>query len=71
MSIRRFKLSTREVLEWALEGVQWTIGSNAGNPTWSRDDWEYYWRAEKELERRLRILDAQEKQKQADTKESP
>jgi len=56
----RFKISTQDVLKLALEGVRMTIGINSGNPDWTRDDWEWHYRAEKEIERRLKILKKQE-----------
>jgi len=65
MSGTRFKLSTTEVLEFALEGIRTTIGVNSGNPDWTREDWEYHYKAEREIERRLKIARVQESMKAA------
>lgn len=59
MSNPRFKLSTEELLEFALLGVHNEIGLNMGNPDWTRENWEFHYRAEREIERRLKIVQKQ------------
>lgn len=61
MSKEKFKLSSLEVLKFALEGVNTTIGTNVGNPSWTREDWEYHIRTKDEIERRIKIVKSQEK----------
>jgi hypothetical protein len=58
----RFKLSKLDLLTFALEGVNTTIGTNTGNPDWTREDWEFHYRAQKEIERRIKIVKAQGEQ---------
>jgi hypothetical protein len=60
MGAPKFKLTTLEVLEFALEGVQTAIGTNLGNPTWTAQDWEFHYRSEREIERRIKIMKTQE-----------
>jgi hypothetical protein len=52
----RFKLTTEDILIFASEGINFTIGVNSGNPDWSREDWEFHYRAQKEIVRRLKLV---------------
>lgn len=61
MSNPKFKLELVDLLEFALEGVNTTIGANSGNPGWTREDWEYHYKAQKEIERRIKIVRSQER----------
>lgn len=59
MATERFKLSLLELLEFALIGVKTEMGTNFGNADWTRADWEFHYRAEKEIERRIKIVKSQ------------
>lgn len=58
MAGTRFKLTTHELLEFAKIGVRTEIGVNSGNPDWTREDWEFHYKAEKEIDRRIKIQEA-------------
>ena len=55
MTVNRRDITQIDILEWALEAVTHTIGTNAGNPGWTEDDWTFYYNAQKEIERRIRV----------------
>lgn len=60
MSGTRFKLTDLELLEFAHTGVTTDIGINCGNPNWTREDWEFHFRAQREIERRIKIIKTRE-----------
>lgn len=63
MAHTRFKLSNLELLEFALTGVNTDIGTNTGNPDWTHEDWSFHIRAQKEIERRIKIVKHNEEKK--------
>lgn len=56
MAAERWKLTNLELLEFALEGVITIIGVNSGNPDWTVDDWRFHYNAQKEIERRIKLV---------------
>jgi len=55
MTVNKREITQLDILEWALEAITHTIGTNTGNPGWSDADWTYYYNAQKEVERRIRV----------------
>jgi hypothetical protein len=53
--MNRRDITQIDILEWALEAVTHTIGTNTGNPSWDNEIWAFYYDAQRELERRIRI----------------
>lgn len=60
----KFKLTHKEILEFALYGVRTEFGVNTGNPDYTEEDFEQLRKTENELIRRLKLVVAQEKRKE-------
>lgn len=63
MSNERFKLSNLDLLLFALSGVKTEIGTNIGNPDWTHEEWSFHIQAQREIERRLKIVQGNEEKK--------
>lgn len=63
MKTPRWKLSPLELLEFALAGVNSDIRHNTGNGFMTHEDWSQLIRAQREIERRIKILQTNQKEK--------